>query len=56
MESNNNIDEWVSASELAELLNVSTQTIYNRAKRQMYETKKFKRGKMIGILIKRPKI
>ena len=56
MESNNNIDEWVSASELAELLNVSTQTIYNRVKKQMYETKKFKRGKMIGILIKRPKI
>lgn len=56
MESNNNMDEWVSVSELAELLNVSTQTIYNRAKRKLYETKKFKRGKMIGVLIKRPKI
>lgn len=48
--------EWVSVSELAELLNVSTQTIYNRVKRQMYEAKKFKRGKMIGVLIKKPKI
>ena len=47
--------EWVSVSELAELLNVSTQTIYNRVKKQMYETKKFKRGKMIGVLIKKPK-
>ena len=48
--------EWVSVSELAELLNVSTQTIYNRVKKQMYEIKKFKRGKMIGVLIKKPKI
>lgn len=52
----NNKTEWVSVSELAGLLNVSKQTIYNRVKTQLYETKKFKRGKMIGVLIKKPKI
>jgi predicted DNA-binding protein YlxM (UPF0122 family) len=52
----NNETEWVSVSELAGLLNVSKQTIYNRVKTQLYETKKFKRGKMIGALIKKPKI
>lgn len=52
----NNETEWVSVSELAGLLNVSKQTIYNRVKTQLYETKKFKRGKMIGVLIKKPKI
>ena len=48
--------EWISISELAELLNVTKQTIYNRVKSGLYETKQFKRGKMIGILIKKPKI
>lgn len=55
MESNNNMDEWVSASELAKRLGVSTQTIYNRAKKHRYETMVFKRGVMNGILLRVPK-
>lgn len=54
---NNTInEEWISVSECAELLNVTKQTIYNRVKSGLYETKQFKRGKMIGILINKPKI
>lgn len=48
---NNNKGEWVSVSDLANRLGVSKQTIYNRAKCGMYETKEFSRGKMKGILI-----
>lgn len=55
---NNNMinEEWISVSELAELMNVTKQTIYNRVKSGLYETRQFKRGKMIGVLIKKPKI
>lgn len=56
MQTNESKDmEWVSVSELAELLNVSKQTIYNKAKAHLFEIKNFKRGKMVGILIKKPK-
>lgn len=56
MQTNESKDmEWVSVSELAELLNVSKQTIYNKVKAHLYEIKNFKRGKMVGILIKKPK-
>lgn len=44
--------EWYSASELAALLKVSTQTIYNRIRRGEYETQPFKRGMYNGFLIK----
>lgn len=44
--------EWYSASELATLLQVSTQTIYNRIRRGEYETQPFKRGVYNGFLIK----
>ena len=44
--------EWYSASELATLLQVSTQTIYNRIKSGEYETQPFKRGVYNGFLIK----
>ena len=44
--------EWYSASELAALLKVSTQTIYNRIRRGEYETQPFKRGVYNGFLIK----
>lgn len=44
--------EWYSASELAEKLHVSTQTIYNRIKMGTYEAKSFSRGKYKGFLIK----
>lgn len=44
--------EWYSASELATLLQVSTQTIYNRIRRGEYETQPFKRGMYNGFLIK----
>jgi len=44
--------EWVSASTLAERLGVSTMTIYNKMKRGVYQYQTFRRGKMIGYLIK----
>ena len=44
--------EWVSPSTLAERLGVSTRTIYNKMKRGFYEYQSFRRGKMIGYLIK----
>lgn len=47
-----NSKEWYSASELAALLKVSTQTIYNRIRRGEYETQPFKRGVYNGFLIK----
>lgn len=49
-----NNSEWVSVSTLAKSLSVSEQTIRNRVKAGVYETMVFKRGKMKGILIKRP--
>jgi prophage antirepressor-like protein len=45
-------EQWVSASDLARSLGVSTQTIYNRVKKGVYETKVFNRGAYKGILIK----
>jgi len=47
--------EWVSVSEVAEREGVTAQTIYLRVRCGLYETMKFKRGKMNGILIKVPK-
>lgn len=47
-----NNSEWYSASELAAMLKVSTQTIYNRIKKGKYETQPFKRGMYKGFLIK----
>lgn len=44
--------EWVSVSTLAERLGVSTMTIYNKIKKGFYEYQTFKRGKMLGYLIK----
>lgn len=53
---NNTInEEWISVSELAENLGVTNQTIYNRVKAHLYEAKKFKRGKMVGWLVRKPK-
>ena len=45
-------NEWVSVSELAKHLNVSHQTIYNRIRKGVYETKTFSRGVYKGFLIK----
>ena len=45
-------NEWVSVSELAKHLNVSHQTIYNRIRKGVYETKTFHRGVYKGFLIK----
>lgn len=47
--------EWISVSEFAERKGVTAQTIYLQVKCGLYETMKFKRGKMNGILIKVPK-
>lgn len=43
--------EWVSVSTLAERLNVSTQTIYNRIKCGEFQTINYERGKYRGILV-----
>lgn len=55
MESNNNMDEWVSVSELAQRLGKTQQTIYNHIKQGYYRTKVFKRGTMRGLLVLCPK-
>lgn len=51
----NKQDKWLSVSEFASLLGVSSQTIYNRIARGSYETQEFRRGKMRGILVRVPK-
>lgn len=47
--------EWVSVSELARRIGKTKQTIYNYIRQNLYETMEFRRGKMIGILVKVPK-
>ena len=47
-----NNEEWISASEFAKRKKVSTQTIYNRVRAGVYESREFKRGVYKGIIIK----
>lgn len=49
---NENNYEWVSVSEYAKRIGKSKQTVYNMIKANRLETKSFKRGSMIGLLIK----
>ena len=49
---NENDYDWVSVSEYANRLGKSKQTIYNMVKANKLESKQFKRGSMIGLLIK----
>ena len=51
-----NNDEWVSVSTLAAIIGKSKQTVYNRIKDGVYETKTFRRGTMKGVLIKNPNL
>jgi len=44
--------EWLSVSEVAKRENVTSQTIYNRIRENLYETMEFQRGKLRGVLIK----
>lgn len=55
MEALGNEYEWVSISTMAKRLGVSGQTIRNRIKEGFYETLKFQRGAMNGILIRTAK-
>lgn len=52
----NNDYEWVSVSEYAKILGKSKQTVYNMVKANKLESKSFKRGSMIGLLIKCEKV
>lgn len=47
----NNYD-WISVSEYAKILGKSKQTVYNMVKANKLESKQFKRGSMIGLLVK----
>ena len=49
---NKNDYYWVSVSEYANRLGKSKQTVYNMVKANKLESKQFKRGSMIGLLIK----
>ena len=49
---NENDYDWVSVSEYAKILGKSKQTVYNMVKANKLESKQFKRGSMIGLLIK----
>ena len=49
---NKELDNWISVSQLASILGISSQQVYNRIKAGLYETQTFKRGKMKGILVK----
>jgi excisionase family DNA binding protein len=53
--SNNGCD-WISVSEYAKRLGKSKQTVYNMVKANKLESKQFKRGSMIGLLIKCEKL
>lgn len=44
--------EWISVSELAKRLGITTQQVYNRIKDGMYETINYQRGSMNGYLVK----
>ena len=44
--------DWVSVSEYAKILGKSKQTVYNMVKANKLESKQFKRGSMIGLLVK----
>jgi excisionase family DNA binding protein len=44
--------DWISVSEYAKRLGKSKQTVYNMVKANKLESKSFKRGSMIGLLIK----
>ena len=53
MQTNESKDmEWVSVSELARRIGKTKQTVYNYIRQNLYETMEFRRGKMIGILVK----
>ena len=49
----NNIaaDEWVSVSTCAVMLGVSKQTVYNMIARGELPSKRYKRGRMDGLLV-----
>lgn len=47
-------EDWMSVSSFAKTIGVSKQTVYNRIREGVYETKEFSRGKMKGILVKAP--
>lgn len=47
--------EWISVSELATRIGKTKQTVYNKIRAGLYDTKTFSRGKMRGILVKFPK-
>ena len=49
-------EEWISVSELAKRMNVTSQTIYNRISKGDLKTKEFTRGKMRGLLVCSPQI
>lgn len=48
---NENENEWISVSEMAEREGVTVQTIRNRIKQGVYPIKTFKRGTMCGVLV-----
>lgn len=48
----NNKEEWISVSELAENRHVSKQKIYNDIRDGLYEVKRFKRGQKYGMLVR----
>lgn len=48
--------DWVSVSEYAKRIGKSKQTVYNMVKEQRLESKTFRRGSMIGLLIKCEKL
>ena len=44
-------EEWISVSEMAQRMGVSTQTIYNKVSKGEFKSRRFRRGRMAGILI-----
>ena len=53
---NENEYDWVSVSEYAKRIGKSKQTVYNMVKGKRLESKTFRRGSMIGLLIKCEKV
>lgn len=47
--------EWVSVSTMAKMIGKSEQTVRNNIRKGLYETMIFSRGKMKGILVRKPK-
>ena len=54
MENNEMDEKWISVSQMADQLNVTKQTVYNKIKQGIIPSREFTRGSMRGLLVRMP--